>query len=110
MPCEPCDTRRVSLQTEHVNGFLEDLADLSDHVSDQVNKLLPGDELPRPGQLAAKAGLQAHHPIVIIPGAILVLHQGCATVVVAYEGPATPSSCLPGHAIVLCSIVCWCMM
>ena len=53
------------LQYEHVDGFLEQLS----RVSDQVNSLLPGqDDDLRPGQLAAEAGLRAHHPIVIVPG------------------------------------------
>jgi hypothetical protein len=47
-----------------VDGFLEQLSSLSD----RVNSFLPGDEELRPGQVAAQAGLRAHHPIVIVPG------------------------------------------
>lgn len=47
-----------------MDGFLEHLS----KVSDRVNSILEGDDAPRPGQLAAAAGLKAHHPIVIIPG------------------------------------------
>jgi hypothetical protein len=44
-----------------IDGFMERL-------SDGVNILLPSDDSLRPGQVAAQAGVKAHHPIVIIPG------------------------------------------
>jgi hypothetical protein len=47
-----------------LDGFLEKLANLSDTVSSII-----GEDGPRPGQLAAKQGLKAHHPVVIVPGA-----------------------------------------
>jgi hypothetical protein len=47
-----------------IDGFLEKLANLSDTVSSII-----GDDGPRPGQLAAKKGMKAHHPVVIVPGA-----------------------------------------
>lgn len=56
-----------------LDGFLDKLSNLSDTVS----YILPGgDELPRPGQLAAKAGLRAHHPVIIIPGTCAILCVG----------------------------------
>jgi hypothetical protein len=47
-----------------LDGFLEKLANLSDTVSSII-----GEDGPRPGQLAAKQGMKAHHPVVIVPGA-----------------------------------------
>ncbi|WIA16398.1 hypothetical protein OEZ85_013090 [Tetradesmus obliquus] len=57
-----------------LDGFLEKLANLSDTVSSII-----GDDGPRPGQMAAKQGLKAHHPVVIVPGFVtsgLELWQG----------------------------------
>jgi hypothetical protein len=48
-----------------MDGFLEHLAQLQERVSAIVDF---DDEAERPGQLAAKAGLRAHHPVIIIPG------------------------------------------
>lgn len=59
---------RHCMQTEHVDGFLEHL----EQWQDRVNNLLPGEEALRPGQVAAQAGVKAHHPIVIIPGDTLM--------------------------------------
>ncbi|KAF6256224.1 Lecithin:cholesterol acyltransferase-domain-containing protein [Scenedesmus sp. NREL 46B-D3] len=57
-----------------LDGFLEKLANLSDTVSSII-----AEEGPRPGQLAAKKGMRAHHPVVIVPGFVtsgLELWQG----------------------------------
>lgn len=60
-----CCVAQVEQFDVSIDGFLETLANLSDTVS---NILPGGDDLPRPGQLAAKEGLKAHHPVIIIPG------------------------------------------
>eukprot|EP00882_Tetradesmus_deserticola_P005236 GHRQ01005513.1.p1 GENE.GHRQ01005513.1~~GHRQ01005513.1.p1 ORF type:complete len:320 (+),score=124.15 GHRQ01005513.1:183-1142(+) len=57
-----------------LDGFLETLSNLSDTVSSII-----GEEGPRPGQVAAKKGMKAHHPVVIVPGFVtsgLELWQG----------------------------------
>jgi hypothetical protein len=57
-----------------LDGFLEKLANLSDTVSSII-----GEDGPRPGQLAAKKGIKAHHPVVIVPGEFGVMtSQGMA--------------------------------